>query len=316
MRIVITTMFIVLSTIICWAQTDTTAIPFVSYWDKGDSYDFQITKLKQQWKDGQMVKNDSSAYIVNFEVIDSTATSYTIKWSYKTDLKAYDIPEELMERFSKYDMTEVIYTTTETGTFVGIENWEEISEMMNGMFRDIIDVFGEKEGMDKAKFEQVMTPMMTMYQSKEAIEQVVFKELQYFHYPLGVEFGVQEPIYYEDRLPNMFGGAPIKANGKLYFREIKRDNSYCVLVDQLNLDPEDTKSMLLNFFKKIGLSDAEVEEGMKEAVLEINDLNIYQYFYDPGIPVHIETKRNVLFEMTEGATKSTEVLRIELLLND
>ena len=33
-----------------FAQTDSTNISFVAYWEEGDSYNYKITKSKQKWK--------------------------------------------------------------------------------------------------------------------------------------------------------------------------------------------------------------------------------------------------------------------------
>ena len=78
----------------CLAQEapDTTAVPFVAYWAIGDSYNFRITKIKKKWINKKQVRDDSSSYIANFQVLDSTENGYTIQWSFKTNLGDFDIP--------------------------------------------------------------------------------------------------------------------------------------------------------------------------------------------------------------------------------
>src|SRR5690606_28168492 len=184
-----------------------TKVAFVSYWSLGDSYDFKVTKINQQWREGQLTKDQKEEYIANFTVIDSTENSYTISWSYENDLgSTYQIPEELLEKFSKYKITEIKYKTSEVGDLVEILNWKEVGETMNALFDDIVEVLGEKDVEKKEALKAAMLPFKQIYSSQQGVEQLVLKELQYFHFPLGVEFDITEPLVYDDEIPNMFGG--------------------------------------------------------------------------------------------------------------
>ncbi|GAB5465558.1 MAG: hypothetical protein Kapaf2KO_09940 [Candidatus Kapaibacteriales bacterium] len=312
MKLIILVTFI-LSYSHCTGQNDSITVPFVSYWAKGDSYDFKVTKIKQQWKEDELAKNDSSSYLVNFEVIDSTETRYIIKWSYKTNLRGFNIPENLIDRFSKYQMTEVIYQTNELGEFLGIENWEEIASMMKGLFTDLIVLLSEEESTKKEELEKAMQPLIRIYESKEGIEQLVFKELYFFHFPFGLEYDINEPIEYEEQLPNMFGGKPIRGNAKLYFEEVDYENSYCIMIQEMELNPEDTKEIVLTLFKRMGLQDKEMKKAMKTAKFDITDYNRYEYYYYPGIPINIETNRESIIHMDKEKVKRIEKTIIELV---
>ncbi len=303
----------VINSLACFGQSDNTTIPFVSYWSIGDSYDFKVTKIKRQWKDGSLSKDDSSSYIVNFNVIDSTETSYTIRWRYKTNLSEFNIPPKLADRFSKYQMTEVIYQTSELGEFTGIKNWEEISEMMKGLITDLVNVLAEDKNTNKEDLSRAMQPLMNVYESKQGIEQLIFKELQFFHFPFGIEFSTNEPILYEEQLPNMFGGAPIRGDVKLYVDEVDVGNSHCVLVQEMTLNPEDTKEIILALFRQMKLKDKEMNKAMKTAQFDITDYNTYEYFYYPGIPIRIETNRESLIDIDKEKGKRIDTTIIELI---
>ncbi len=313
MKIKLTTLLIIFSCLACFGQADTTKIPFISYWSAGDSYDFKVTKIKQRWTEDNLTKNDSSSYIVNFEVIDSMETSYKIKWSHKTDLAGLNIPAKLLSALSKYDMTEVIYTTSEVGDFTGIENWQEISAMMKELFTNMIDLLAIDEEISKKDLTQAMQPVINMYETREGIEQFLFKELNYFHFPFGVEFSPADTITYEEELPNMFGGDPIRGNTKVYFQEVDIEEARCIFTQEMDLNPEDTKNLLTTLFKQMNLDDKDMEEAMKIAQFEIRDHNRYEYYYYPGIPISIETKRVSLMDIDKEKGKAIEITRIELV---
>lgn len=300
-----------------FSQIDTTKVAFVSYWSIGDSYNFKVTKINQQWKEDQLTKDQKQEYIANFTVIDSTDNSYTINWSYENDLEnKFNIPQELLERFSKYKLTEIKYKTSEVGDFLDVCNWKEVGEIMNSMFDDIIAVLGENDNKKKDALKLAMQPLKQMYSSKQGVEQLVLKELQYFHFPMGLEYDITEPIIYDEELPNMFGGEPIKAKAKLYFDDVDFEESFCVVKQEMSLNPEDTKLLLTQVFKQMKLEDKELDKAFKTAVFEINDNNTFEFYYYPGIPHRIETIRESIIDINNEKGKRIDRTIIELIYNE
>ena len=299
-----------------FSQIDTTKIAFVSYWSIGDSYNFKISKIKKQWKEGKLTKDQKEDYIANFKVIDSTENSYTINWSYENDLgNTYKIPEKLLDRFSKYKITEIKYKTSEVGYLIEILNWKEVGDTMNSMIVDIIEVLGDKDEMKKDALKTALQPIKQIFSSKQGVEQIVLKELQYFHFPMGLEYDITEPLLYDDELPNMLGGRPIKAKAKLYFENVDFEESFCVIKQELSLDPKDTKDLLKQFFKQMKLGNKEVKKALETAVLQIEDKNVFEYYYNPGIPHRIETIRETIIDIDKAKVKNIDKTIIELIDN-
>lgn len=299
-----------------FSQIDTTKIAFVSYWSIGDSYNFKISKIKKQWKEGKLTKDQKQDYIANFKVIDSTENSYTINWSYENDLgNTYKIPEKLLDRFSKYKITEIKYKTSEVGYLIEILNWKEVGDTMNSMIVDIIEVLGDKDEMKKDALKTALQPIKQIFSSKQGVEQIVLKELQYFHFPMGLEYDITEPILYDDELPNMLGGRPIKAKAKLYFENVDFEESFCVIKQELSLDPKHTKDLVKQFFKQMKLGNKEMKKALETAVLQIEDKNVYEYYYNPGIPHRIETIRETIIDIDKEKVKNIDKTIIELIDN-
>jgi hypothetical protein len=296
------------------SQTDTTKVSFVAYWSLGDSYDFKVSKIKQEWKENQLKKDEKQEYIANFTVIDSTETSYTIRWTFENNLEnTYKIPQELLDKFSKYKLTEIEYKTSELGEFIEILNWQQVSEIMMNMIDDIVEVLSEDDENKKETLTNAMNPLKSVYSSKEGIESIVLKELQYFHFPMGVEFDTTKPLFYEDELPNFFGGNPIKADAKLYFDKVDFEEGFCVLHQEMTLNPDDTITMLKDFFTQAKLNEDEMEKAMKTAEIKINDKNTYEYYFDPGVPHKIETHREAIININNEKGKRIEKTIIELI---
>lgn len=316
MRLFTLTLMLFVSTCL-FGQSDTTKVPFVAYWSVGDVYNFKITKINQQWKAEKLMTDQKQEYTAKFTVLDSTDTSYTISWIYENDLgSTYEIPEKLMSRFAKYKLTEIKYKTSEVGEFLEILNWKEVSEMMNNMFDDVVEVIGDGDKNRTSKLEKALEPIKKVYSSKQGIEQIILKELNYIHFPMGVQFDITEPFTYEEELPNMFGGAPIKANSKITFESVDFDEGFCVMKQEMTLDPENTKSLLMEMFSKMKLNEKELKEAFKTAVVSITDNNRFEYYYNPGIPHRIETERMSVVNVNNDNGRRLDKTIIELLYNE
>jgi hypothetical protein len=297
-----------------YCQEDTTSVLYVAYWSVGDSYDFSVRKTSRQWSGDSLTKEDLSEYTGNFEVTDSTETSYTIMWTFSNELSnTWDIPDELLSELAKYELTEVVYTTTEMGEFTGIENWKELGEMVSSMFTDIFRIMsdGSEENFDRMM--DMARPVTEMYSTKEGVEQLVFPELMLFHFPFGAMIPVGDTIQYDDIFPNLLGGEPIRADARLWFEEVDYDEERSLLVQESKLNPDDTKAFLTEFLARMGTEGTEMEEILSEAVYKIETFNKYDYYYYPGVPVKIEFNRNISIDIGEQNNRRFDTITIELL---
>lgn len=290
-------------------EPDTTYIPFVAYWAKGDTYNFKVTKILKKWINEKQVKDDSSSYVATFEVLDSTENSYTIQWSFETNLGDFNIPLALLKKYPQYKTTKVIYTTDELGSFVDIINWKEIGESMKGLKKELAKSIAEKT---KAPLETVEKelPFLDVYTTKEGIELLILQELQYLHGPFGLEYPHIGAINYEDVLPNLFGGEPIKAKAKMYVTSLDTSQQFCTLVQEVEIDKEDMRKTIAEIYQH---GSDQNKALINKAELDIKDYNTFSYHYYPGVPVHIENRRDIAVSMGAATSNAFTIIRIELM---
>jgi hypothetical protein len=297
-----------------FSQDDTTSVSYVAYWSTGDSYDFRVRKTSMQWTGDSLTKDEISEYVANFEVVDSTETSYTVVWTYSNELiNTWDIPEEMLDELSKYEMSEVVYTTTELGEFIGIENWEQLAEMMRSMFKDVFRIIAKDSETEYDKMMQAAQPFLEMYSSREGIEQMVLPELKLFHFPFGAMIPVGDTIRYEDLFPNLLGGDPIRADAKLWFEEVDFGEERSVLVQESRLNREDTMSFLREILSRMGAAGEDMTRVLQEAAYTIDTFNTYDFYYYPGVPVMIDFNRHIRIDIGEEKTRRDDTITIELL---
>ena len=297
-----------------FCQDDTTSVSYVAYWSVGDSYDFKVRKTSMQWTGDSLTKDEISEYTANFEVIDSTESSYTVVWTYSNELvNTWDIPEEMLDELSKYEMSEVVYTTTEMGEFTGIENWEELSQMMRSMFNDVFRIIAKESEADFDKLMQAAQPFLEMYSSKEGIEQMVLPELKLLHFPFGAMIPVGDTIRFEDQFPNLLGGDPIRADAKLWFEQVDFAEERSVLVQESKLNPEDTMAFLREILSRMGATGDDLAKVLAEATYTIDTFNRYDFYYYPGVPVMIDFNRHIRIDIGEEKNRRDDTITIELL---
>jgi len=314
-QILLTFLFLVTFTLFSQENEELTAIPIVSYWSKGDVYTFLVKKSKKTWKEEDLSKADSSEYTATFTVIDSTETSYTIKWEFENEYSNLSmIPSKYQSNFKKYQKNEVIYTTDEVGVFQGIKNWKEISQQMKDFYSQLLEVLKTDESENLKTLKNMLDPIMKIYSSKEGIEQLVFKEIYYFHFPYGVEYSIAEPLEYEEEFPNLFGGDPLKGLAKIEVIGVDQENEIVTLLNTKNINEADTKRFLMEALKKMGFKDKEVEEEMKKAKYIFTDENKFVFYYGPGVPAFVQGKRLVDMNLKGEIMKIEEIVQVELIL--
>jgi len=293
-------------------QTDTNVVPIAAYWDTGDVYNFRITKLKQTWQGKKLTQNDSTQYLARFQVISSDTASYTIRWSFKNPLlESFRLPDNSRTRLSKYENMEVNYKTDEFGAFTGVENWREISTMINDLIHEVISLKSTESESDTNEFNKALEPVISVYNSRRGIEQLLVKELLMFHFPYGKAYTRGKVYNYTEKLPVMMNTGPAIGNGIIFIRQVNMHDHRCEVVQRLAILPDSAKSFMRQYFIDLGMKPEAIGMSIAASRLEINDDNIYDFYYQPGIPAKITVTRETLIDILEDKIKQFDQTIIE-----
>ncbi len=299
------------------------AVPFVAYWNVGDSKNYRVTKKSIKTINGAEEVNEITAYEMKCTVVDSTIDSYTLEWEYQnTIMSSLKIPQEFQKSLEKYNLVKIIYTTDEVGVFKEILNWEEFRDMTMEMFNKLVEL---NQNDNNKNFVKAMEPLKNLFSSKESISSFILKEIQVFHFPLGVEFNALDTLRYEEQLPNLMGGAPVKGNGMVYFENVNMEEGTARFINRLELDENDSKRVVTDLVKKITGSVKfnskkekqkamqEINEKFSTMKMDIQDYNTFSYYFNPGWPIHIHTKRTSSFSnQNETGLRIDEIIIEEI----
>jgi hypothetical protein len=304
------------------AQADST-ISFIAFWEKGDSRTYSITKKQEQFTNGVQTKNNVNAYEALLQVKDVTDKAYRMEWVGTSMLQSsLDLPAAVQGALSKASKKHkdlpILYKTDPFGTYQGIENWKEVSRLVNDLFTDM-----SKQGSkaEQKKMNAALKSVRDAMSSKEGVEQLILQEIQYMHWPMGMVLVLGDTLEYEDALPNLIGGGTIKALGKVYIQSVDAAQGRCTLVNTLAIDPDEMQKNISSMIQKMAstakyASAAEKEQQMEKIretfaamKMDVQDTNIFYYDYFRGWPVSISIRREI-----QVTTEGTEAIRTNELL--
>lgn len=314
MKISLATIIALFFSLIAIAQDkDAESFPIVSYWSKGDVFNYKLTKLKTKISNGKTELQDSSIYNLTFEILDETDTSYTIKYTKVPSYIYLFSPSILKENIDQIS-EEITYYTDEFGMLQGLKNPEETINTINDKMTKLLEIAlynaqnGEQANLDKTK-----NSLKNML-NEENVLSLIYKELTYFHFLYGYEFSSVEKVSYEDVLPNPFGGEAFLADAEISVSSFDVENTTCTLNHLMTIKPEALKKFIYGFVEKMNSSMNTAEKTqLKEMNFQISDNNSFQMDYDYGLPINIHTNRTIRIKMKEDNSVVKDESIIELI---
>lgn len=290
------------------------AIPFVAYWAEGDVYRFAVTKVDYRTRDGEVMKNDTTRYTGRFEVLDSTETSYTIKWTMEDHSPLSKAAAELVaevEGLVDDDFTEVIYSTDELGGYRQIENLEEIQSYVKKIVDGILETptFSNPE-LPEATRETIRATLRLM-EGRQFIETSMFPELRQLHSVFGAEYSIKDTLRYEDEFLVPLWNGSVKAYGTVYLDSVDVSDDYAHLKQLVDIDAEDMKVKLGEYMARLGVEGEKLDSALLQSDYYTYEDNDFHFYYYPGIPIYIDCFRKVYMKMEDTEVEAIVTLFIE-----
>ncbi|MBP1663457.1 MAG: hypothetical protein H6Q19_597 [Bacteroidetes bacterium] len=218
-------------------------VQVVGYWNVHDKQTYQVTEESNKIQNGtDTISKQKIAYLLDVEVLDSTANSYTIQWL-SHDVKVINTPNPLLDDLYKLgENSKIIFSVSETGVFKEILNWQEMQaqnqkafEMLRTKFDTIPQLVNMINGLE------------SKFNSKEAIEGSSVKLINQFYSFHGGKYKLGEELNTSVKLPNAYGGEPFDGMLTVLLDEIDTDNDYSIIRSWQTAD----SGQLTEFAKKI-----------------------------------------------------------------
>lgn len=220
-------------------------VQVISYWDKKEKQNYIITQDKIQIKGDDTVSKLRITYDVELEVLKAEEKSYTIKWSYK-NITSNTNDEFTKKLFSLSKDLKVIYKTDELGIFLEVLNWKEIRDFNNKAINVLKSQFS-----DLKEYNEVLTQILSTYNSKEAIETTSINDIQQFHIFHGGKYKLDDFVEFQSKVSNLYDVVPFDVDINVHLDEIDTaENNYIIRSSQV-IDSEQLRASTLKYLTKL-----------------------------------------------------------------
>ena len=265
----------------CQINVADSTVQVITYWDKHEKMIYDIATSKAKVKGNDTIFTQKANFKVDIEVLDSTATSYTVQWKYKDYVSLLsDESAELLANL--YNGLTIKFTTDELGTFDKLLNWKEIKEHNERVFSGL---------QGKTNSQEILGKMLRkQFSSQQAIEEHSIKEIQLFHSFNGI--GMKEGEVIEENVSKeTFIGESVNSDITVELTEIDYENNTYIIKYWEDFEGESVIKLinsLFPFFKD------EFEKSIGDDMY-LNDF-MGANIHETGWPLYLIYERTLSFD--------------------
>jgi hypothetical protein len=275
----------------------------IAFWKNKDAKVYLVKHRIEKTRAANQTITAEASYEAHIKVKDSTASGFTIEWTYKSlSLPGTMVENTLNSLVKIMEGLKFVYKTADVGTFTELLNWQEVRDAALKNYETAL-----KDPSVKKEYVAALNQVKAVFQSKENIETLLIREVQLFHSPYGTEYGSTGTAV-EATIPNVMGGEPFPATIQLKLTELNKKKNYCSINITQAIDKGKAGPIIAEMLKKLSgnaeQDDAEITRETKE--LNISDVSEYTYTISTGWLSRIFYKRT----SSIGSLKQTESYEI------
>ncbi|GAA0880192.1 hypothetical protein GCM10009119_31620 [Algoriphagus jejuensis] len=250
----------------CQIFENDSSVKTIAFWDLNETYSYTVVLENYDVVEADTIDRILTSYTVDMLVIDSTETSYDVRWTYRDmDYELVDenpLLEALMEKLNELTGGSVVeFRTDELGAFQEVTNWEEIRDYYMVARESMKEFFGNNPDVN-----QFLENVMSIYLSKNSIETSSIKDVHQFLNFHGGEYRLNEPIYANMEFPSVVGGDNLDALVTVELMKIYPDDDDYSIYSIVEVNPtqlkEQTKLVLRRMLPHA--TEEEIQEGLDQ----------------------------------------------------
>lgn len=212
-------------------------ITTIAYWNIGDKIDYHCIEEQQNFKNGKDKPYliDKKEFDISLEVVDSSATSYTLKMKYSN----FVLPESSTDDFAPTILMafSILYTTDEMGAFDSIVNKTELKEIVE------TTIDRHYTNLDSL----VVSRLKTLFANENNIENLFLQDIYNIHNLNGIGLTLNEPIAYDLDYPTL-EDISVLGLGTVSLKTINSTRNYA----SIYMTQQPNKADLKKYIKELG----------------------------------------------------------------
>lgn len=219
----------------------------VGYWRIGESLTLSITDTKYNLKNGDSTNVHFLKYEVDVTIKDSTDSNYLIEWDYKNYEVTSQNPIITKVMESAADI-KVLIKTDAFGSVLEVVNWEEVRDYIKEQSEELRNEFG-----DLPQINGILTKMMSIYSTKEAVENNAIKDaMQYYAYH-GRQYKLNEEVAGNVKMVNNYGGEPFDSEMTVILEMIDEERGESIIKLNQVIDSKQLTDATYSYLKRSGV---------------------------------------------------------------
>lgn len=242
-------------------------------------YNFEVTKIKYELKNDELIKNDTSKYLGEWKFIEEKDDHLHFEWILKDDF----LEGEALSNIMKNDLA-IVYSTTKNGEFLEVKNWKPIKKY----FSDLINK------LDKPK----KKVLKGFYKDEYFLTSLFAKEIMalhevYIYQPLGLN----DTITFAEDTYNILSDNPILTNKKVFINSFDEQSNLITIKREQKYDPNSASELIIDVLKRFSRPDEEkeIDRIAKDAEIDMRKTGIFNYNSIEMFPLKIEIEqRNII----------------------
>lgn len=278
----------------------------IGYWDMNEKQTYSITQENLKISDSDTLSRDFYRYMVDVTIVDSTADSYIIDWSYR-DYEMDSDNELMMKLLAITNDITIRIRTDGLGVFQEVINWEEVRDYIQDATKMLLD-----EESDIPNWDKMVRQIVDMFSTKESIELAAVKEMRQFYSFHGAMYEYNQEYSVDMKTPNLYGGEPFDSKVTVWLDELNPEENNFIIRMYQSVDSEQLTNATFDYLVKMAeIIDVPGTNPLKREDIPPLTTNIYtaSRIHDSGWVIYsIETKE----VSAEGITNVEErIIEIE-----
>jgi len=246
-------------------------------WENLQNQQYEVVRIKHYTKNDNVVINDTSQYIGEWQFLEKKEYKYILQWTMKDSF----LESEKMNQHVNNDLS-VIYSVSETGEFLDIENWRDIKKYFRTILKEVKKTSTSRFGYKLVK---------AFYKDKDFLESIVAKEINALHEMYSYSFQHEsDTIRFEEDAYNLLSDDPIITNTSVYVDSIDKENNKIIYRREKKYDPKSANEVAIQTLRTFSMEEdeEEINKLSKNAVIDIQKRAVFEYDYLANYPVNIE----------------------------
>ena len=263
------------------------SISCTASWKKGEKKILFISREKEEYKSGSRISTFDFSYEAHVTVLDSSKEGYTIRWVFHLSEEFKKENPGIAGLMPVYEGLKMIFTTTHTGSFKELLNWQEVRDAYIAMMK--VSLPKDLDDSTKAAIQR----STELFNSREMTEGALIREIQVYYAPYGGDFTTKETKT-GTSLPNPFGGESMTSIITQKISEIS-SRYFTVSVVQ-ELDTAGTTILMNSLLKKMDLPVDSIMTDPKTMLsnFQMKDKNEYKIERSTGWITIVKRERTAI----------------------